>query len=116
MGFHILTQAKDQNTVNVVFHIPVPATLNEAGITWREAVVREIGTVSSVLPDIEPAELILLESGALIEKSESVRFSSIYLTNAQRLQEIKDRYNILKIELIAEKQITLAFMGYGGDV
>lgn len=116
MDFHILTQTKDQNTVNVVFHIPVPVTLNDAGITWREAVIREIGTVSSVLSNIESAELLLLESGALIEKSESVRFSSIYLTNAQRLQEVKDRYNVLKVSLIEEKQITLNFMGYGGNV
>lgn len=116
MNFHILTQQKNQNTVNVIFHVPVPATNNEANITWQEAIVKEAGTISSTLPDIEPAELTLLQSGALIEKSESVRFSSIYLTNAQRLQEVKDRYNMLKTELIIEKQITLAFMGYGGDV
>jgi len=116
MDFHILTQAKDKNTVNVVFHIPVPAALNLAGITWQEAVVREIGTVSSVLPNISPAELALLESGALIERTENVRFSSIYLTNTQRLQEIKNRYTILKASLIEEKQITLNFMGFEGEV
>lgn len=113
---HILTQSKDQNTVNVVFHIPIPATLNDAGITWQEAVIREIGTVSSVLPNIDAAELLLLESGALIEKSESVRFSSIYLTNAERLQQVKDRYSVVKISLIEEKQITLNFMGFSGEV
>lgn len=116
MNFHILTQSKDLNTVSAVFHIPVPDTLNTAGISWREAVVKELGTVTSVLADIDPSEMALLENGALIEKKESVRFSSIYLTNAQRLQEIKDRYNLLKTQLVEEKQITLDFMGYEGDV
>lgn len=116
MDYHILTQSKDQNTVNVVFHIPVPATLNEAGITWQTAIVKEAGEIISVLSDIASAELTLLQSGALIEKSERVRFSSVYLANTQRLQEVKNRYNMLKTELIAEKQITLAFMGYGGNV
>ena len=117
MNFHILTQSKDQNTVNVVFHIQVPATNNEAGITWQQAVVKEAGSsITSILPDISSAELTSMQSGALIEKVENVRFSSIYLTNAQRLQEIKDRYNIVKTELIAEKQITLVFIGYGGNV
>ncbi|MCK4498900.1 hypothetical protein KAU11_00205 [Candidatus Babeliales bacterium] len=119
MDFHILTQAKNQNTVNVVFHIPIPATNNEVGITWQQAVVKEAGGVDniiSVLPDISSAELISMKSGALIEKVETVRFSSIYLDNAQRLQQVKDRYNVVKIEFIAEKQITLAFMGFGGNV
>lgn len=117
MDFHMLTQTKDQNTVNVVFHIPVPGTNNDAGITWRQAVVMDAGgTVTSILYDIDPAELLLLESGELIEKAENVRFSSIYLTNAQRLQQVKDRYDTLRVSLIEEKQITLNFMGYGGNV
>ena len=116
MNFHILVQTKNQNTIQVVFHIPVPVGNNEVGISWRDAVVKEQGEIISILPDIDPAELTLMQSGALIEMVENVRFSSIFLDNAQRLQQVKDRYNVVKIELIAEKQITLAFMGYGGDV
>lgn len=119
MDFHILTQSKDQNTINAVLHIPVPASNNDAGITWQQAVVKEAGgadNIVSVLPDVESTELTAMKSGALIEKIENVRFSSIFLTNAQRLQEVKDRYNVLKTLLIEEKQITLNFMGYGGDV
>lgn len=119
MDFHILTQSKDQNTINAVFHIFVPATNNDAGITWQQAVVKEAGgadKIVSVLSDISSAELTAMKSGSLIEKVENVRFSSIFLTNAQRLQEVKDRYNVLKTLLIEEKQITLAFMGYKGDI
>ena len=116
-GIHILTQDKIQNTVNAVFHIPVPATLNEAGISWQVAVVMEAkGNITSTLHDIDPDELALLQSGALIEKVEIVRFSSVNLTNGQREQEVKDRYTTLSPELIAEKAITLAFMGYETEV
>ena len=97
----------------------MPATLNDAGLTWQQAVVAETGgsdIILSVLPVIDPVELTDMKSGALIEKVESVRFSSIYLTNAQRLQQVKDWYSALKISLIEEKQITLAFMGYSGEV
>ncbi len=119
MNFYILTQAKNQNTINVVFHVPVPATNNEAGITWQEAVVKEAGgadNITSVLYDILPEELNSMKAGALIEKVENMRFSSIFLTNAQRLQQVKDRYDVVKVELMAEKQITLAFIGHKGDV
>lgn len=118
-NYHVLMQAKDQNTVNVVAHLPVPATLNTAGLTWQQAVVQEAGgadNITSVLPDIDPVELADMKSGALVEKVESVRFSSIYLTNAQRLQQVKDWYGALKASLIEEKQITLNFMGYSGEV
>lgn len=113
---HILTQDKDQRTVNVVFHVPVPITLNEAGITWQAAVVKEAGEITSVLLDIDPAELTSLQAGALIEKVENVRFSTTGLTNAERLQEVKDQYNIVSAELIAEKQTTLAFIGFETEV
>lgn len=119
MDFHILTQAKDQNTVQAVFHIPVPIGNNEVGVSWRDAIVIEAGganNIISVLLNIDPTELTNMKSGALIELVENVRFSSIFLDNAQRLQQVKDRYNIVKTELMAEKQITLVFMGFGGDI
>lgn len=118
--FHVLTQANDKKTVNVVFHISVPASgTNDAGISWRNAVVKEQGgadNIVSVLPDITTQEESALKSGELIERLEPVRFSSISITNAQRLQEIRNHFNSLSQEIIAEKQITLDFMGYEGDV
>ncbi len=118
--FHVLTQNTDQKTVNVVFHIPIPATgINQAGVSWQDAVVREqggINNISSVLNDITAEELSSLKSGALVEKQDTVRFSTTDLTNAERLQEIKDHFNGLKTELITEKQITLAFIGYAGNI
>ena len=120
MDFHVLTQAMDKKTVNLVFHIPIPGTgVNEAGVQWRSALLAELGganNITSVLPNISQAELDAMKSGALLELSTSVRFSSIYLDNAQRLNEIKAAYTATKDSTLAEKQITLAFIGYQGDI
>ena len=119
-NFHIMAQALGLKTVNVIFHLPIPANgTNTAGISWRDAVVKEQGGASniiSVLPDISTEEDSDLKAGAIVEKQENMKFSIIGLTNAQRLQEIRDRFTALTTEFIAEKQITLDFMGYEGDV
>lgn len=119
-NYHILTQDEKRKTVDVVFHVPVPATgTNEAALTWREAIVLEQGgsaAIVSVLPGITPQEDSQLKAGELIEQVETVRFSSIYLTSPERKAEIEAYFDELKIGLIAEKQITLAWIGYGGDV
>ena len=119
MDYHILQQHIKQKTANVVFHIPIPSSINSAGITWQAAVVKDMGganAISSVLPDITTQEETDLKSGALLEQQVTVRFSSVSLTNAQRLQEIKDAFTQLKTNVLAEKQITLNFMGEEGTV
>lgn len=116
MDIHILTVDKGQKSASVVFHIPVPTTgANGAGLSWPDAVVREqggSGSIASVLPGISAGEDTALKAGELIEYITSVRFSSRHLTNAERLAEIKNAFAEIKTDLIAEKQITLAFIGY----
>lgn len=118
--FHILAQDIKRKTINCVFHISIPnGGANAAGITWAEAIVKEQGgadAIVSLLPDISSEELLALKAGTLYEKRFTVRFSSTNLTNAQRLNEIKEAFIGESATLIAEKQITLNFMGYEGDV
>lgn len=117
MDYHILSQSKDQNTVNVIFHAAVPAANNSVGVPWKTALLKKhSGVIASALYGISSAELALIETGEVIEKVETVRFSSIYLTNTQRLQEIKDRYSVARTQLLEELQIELSFMGHEGDV
>lgn len=119
MDIHILTQAQNQKTINCIFHIPIPATgSNTASISWRDAMVKEQGgasNIQSVLPDITTEEDSALKAGAIVEVSCTVRFSSLNLTNAERLQEIKNQFNDLKAQIVAEKQIELDFMGFKTD-
>ena len=125
MNYHIQTQAEDKKTINVVFHVPVPVTgINAAGVQWRDAVVAEKGgsdNISSVLPGIDPIELTQLKAGALIEVPKSVRFSSVNLTPVQKKAEIIAEFNRLtgsdpKTSVLAEKQITLEWLGFEANV
>ncbi len=120
MNYHVLTQDDQQKSISVIFHIPVPSTgTNQAGVTWRDAVVKEQGgadAISSALPDISTEELSAMKSGALIEVQRTVYFSTPNITNAQRVIEIGQFYNGLKTALVAEKTVKLAFMGYAANV
>lgn len=124
-NYHILTQDIDKKHIRVVFHIPVPATgTNENDIQWRDAVVLDAGgsdNIESIVGNIDGAELTALKSGALIEYSETLRFSSVNITNAQRKEEIEARYSALSAvsgddSILAKEQIELEWIGYSGDV
>ena len=122
-NYHILTQEiqnENKRAAQVVFHIPVPgAGTNEAGISWRDAVVKEQGgaaNIESILPDITTQEDSDMKAGALIERVDTVRFSTVNLTNVQRKAEIENYYSELKASLVAEKQLTLEWIGYAADV
>jgi len=115
MDIHVLQCSKDLKTVRVVFHYAVPAGNNQAGISWQNAIVMDRGgadNINSVLVGIDADELANMKTGALVESVGTVRFSSINLTNTERLQEIKDKYNECKNKFFEDKQIELAFMGY----
>lgn len=118
-NYHILRQDKEQNTVDCVFHIPIPATLNVAGVSWQTAMRDSLGgsaNIKSVLPNIATAELTAMQAGQIGEKPYTVRFSSVSLNNGQRLDQVLAAYTLIKAQEIAEKQITLNFWGYKGDV
>lgn len=118
--YHIRTQDIEKKSANVVFHIPVPGTgQNEAGLTWREAAVREQGgseNIASILNDISPEETTKLKAGEVLEIPKTVRFSSKNLTPAQRKAEIETAFSNLKTEIIDDKQATLEWIGYSGNI
>ena len=119
-NYHILEQAADQKTIQVVFHIPIPAAgTNEAGHSWRDAMVLSFGgsgNIQSVLPNISTEEDTKIKAGELLEYQHSLRFSKLNLTPAEKKIEIENAFNNLKTSILAEKQITLAWIGYSGDV
>ena len=119
-NYHILQQATNKASVNCIFHIAVPAGgTNEAGKTWRQAIVLDQGgsaEITSQLPGITQVELDALKAGSLFEVPITVRFSSINLTNVQRKVEIEDAFISESGAIVAQKQITLEWIGYEGDI
>lgn len=117
--YHIRETALNFKTVNVVFHIPIPATNNVVGVSWQDALVLCLGgadAISSILPDITTAEETAMKAGSIFENNATVRFSSTGLTNAERLAEVETAYTAAEINILAEKQVTLNFFGKDGDV
>lgn len=117
--YHIRTTAVDLKIVSCVFHIPIPATNNTVGVSWQDALVLSLGgadEITSVLPDISTAELTAMKEGSIFENVETVGFSSLNLTNAQRLAEVETAYTEAETDVLAEKQVTLNFYGKSGDV
>jgi hypothetical protein len=121
-NYHLLTQAQDKKTINVIFHIPIPDVQNAAEKSYRLALkemlehASETGTIESICPDITAAELTQIQNGEIYEISRSKRFSSLSLTNAQKRDELDVEFNILKTEARSELQIELEWWGLKRDV
>lgn len=117
--YHILQTDLRLKTVSTVFHIPIPATNNAVGVSWQAALVFSLGgadAISSILTDITLEEESAMKAGSVFENATTVRFSSIDLTNAERLAEVVAAYTAAETEILAEKQVTLNFYGMSGDV
>ena len=121
MDYHIREISKNGKTVNVVFHLPIPdAGTNQAGISWRTAIVKSLGgadEITSVIPSIQgQQEETDMKAGAIVEINESVRFGSIYLSTANKKAKIEARYSELLADLVTNKQKELLFMGFSDNV
>jgi hypothetical protein len=118
--YHVLTQSIDQKTVNVVFHIPIPAAgTNDANVSWQNALVMSLGgtaSITSVLHNIDSQELTDMQAGAIYEVFESYRFTRLGLTPQQKQTEIEGRFADLKNQLVNDKQIELQWTGQQGNV
>lgn len=118
-NYHIRTTANDLKTVNAVFHIPIPDALNLVNVNWRAALVLELGgadAITSVLTDITTEEESAMKAGSIYEVSKTIRFSSLNITNTERLAEVEAAYTAAASSVLADKQVTLNFMGKDGDV
>ena len=118
-NYHIRKTAYNLKTVNVVFHIPIPATNNAVGIAWRDVIVLDQGgasNITSVLPDITVGELDAMKLGSVYEYAKSVEFTSLDLTNAQRLSEVESAYTNAKTSMLARINKTMNFYNKSGDV
>ena len=121
-NYHVLTQALDKKTVNVVYHIPIPNVNNEVGKSYRLALKEwlehnsEIDTITSICPDISPAEFIQMQNGEIYEIQRSMRFSILSLTPIQKRNELDAEYNALKTEARDKLQIVLEWWILARDV
>lgn len=107
---HILDKDTEHKTINCVFHIAVPTGNNSAGISWQTAVKNYFAPVS-IMAYNDTTENTGIEDGSIIEKSITVRFSSVSISDSDRLNEINAAYNKIKIEIITTLAEKLKFFG-----
>lgn len=121
MDYHVLFSNDENTQASVIFHIPIPGGVNEAGLTWIAAVLqyrygRGESEQGSALEGISPAEETAILAGELWEENHRVSFSSPTLTPAQRRDEIEAEYTVYKAQFLAEMQIILEWTGYESNV
>ena len=112
MEKHILEQDVGNKTVNCIFHIPVPDEANAVGVNWRIAVVRSLKP-APLLNWNSQDENTQIENGEVLEIMEAVRFSSVGLTDTERLLEIDAAYTTRSATLLSELAVKLNFYGLG---
>lgn len=116
-NYHILTQHASEKMVDVIFRIPIPDVANSAGVSYRTALIDHLkhlqntDTISSISPFADAAELSQVRNGEIYELRQSIRFSSLALTPAQKRDEIDARYNELITKARDVLQVRLAWWG-----
>ena len=119
MNYHILKQSSKKDTVEVVFHIPIPATNNFAiktfQIALKERLTQNGVVISSIVPNIDSTELTQLQNGELLEVVENINFSA-NLTNVQKREIIRTRFSILSSEISVRIQDELRFWGFAENI
>ena len=120
--YHILESAIDGKTIKVIFHCVLSTGeknwTNEAGKTAPWCIVRS-KDLESQLPNFGTdfaAEYALMQVGEVTESSQTVRFSSINLTPAQKRAEIETAYTAWRAENIANMLKEFEWYGYDNDV
>ena len=116
--YHILTGDKYGNAYTVVFHVPVPDTLNTVDVNYRTALVEWQGgatEISSQVPFISGSEMTELQAGQLYEVSRS--FNS---NPNETLPQKRARLDVMFAEVVSEVQADfqdiLGYWGYSRDV
>jgi len=120
-NYHILEQSEDKKTVRTVFHLPVPDYTTEAAVKLEASLVAAKDSESPVsqVPNLatdNPTEYAAIQAGKIYEHVEAVRYSSVNLTNSQRIAEIESRYKILAVDAIEPLKTRLDLFGKSADV
>ena len=114
---YILDMGDKRDSIRCAFHIPVPATNNFAGISYRTALVQYQEDTTSAVPDLatsDPVAAAGLADGSIYEHVETVTFSATD-TNTAKWNAIKAAYTARKAAILTAIQNRLEFWGFSGN-
>ena len=115
-NYHILKASENGNTIQVIFHVPVPITTNMVGIEYQTCIVEDT-TVNkmSKVPWITIEEQSQLNTGELVEISRTLHTHKD-ISNADKMSSVNLMFtNGVPIiqERIRQKYI---YWHFNGDV
>jgi len=114
-NYHIKNITKDGRKASVVFHIPIPALNNSAGIPFRTALMQYKPVTVSDVPWLSSGELTQIQNGEIFEHSEVVSFLADD-SNAQKQGRVDAIFTDLNIIVLNEIKARLKFWGLDRDV
>ena len=118
-NYHILNGRADGNQLRVVFHLPVPDTINAVETGYRAALLAYLGSgsIQSAVPDflLGVGEQDALDAGQLYEHVWMYN-TRPGATLSQKRDELDAKFTQLSSVIIAQLQPRLEFYGYSRDV
>jgi len=115
-NYHVLAADEAANTYTIVFHVPVPDTLNTASVSYRTALIQYLGgSQTSSVPFIDSGEQTQLDAGELYETSRQY-YSNPAENLATKQAALDAMYAQVVSEVQADFQDRLGYWGYSRDV
>ena len=120
MDWHALTSDPSANTVDVVFHIPIPQANNRAGKSYRTALVKSGIGGQTVMPvgtadgEMTAAEKAQIDAGEIFEVRETI-YTHPGENATQLRAKVDARYTELVTKVQAELQRRLTYWGHAQD-
>ncbi len=115
--YHVLSQSKDGNRLNVILHIPVPVMDNDAGVSYQDAIVDMQGGVpiASQLTDISFEEQGELDTGMLYEVGGGLQtFPAEDI--ADKIVRLDALWTATRTRVYAELAFRLQYWGFSRDI
>ena len=119
-NYYVLSGNPKGTTLQVAFHVVVPAGDNAAGVAWQTAVVEYRGMpdqpgTTSIVPGLAAAEQTKLDAGQLVEFVEPVR-DDANASDADRKSNVETHVRDRAIEIGTELGHLLQHWGESGSV
>lgn len=122
--YHVRSISEDGRKASIIFHIPIPAENNAAGIPLRTALSEYIkprnsdgtyGIYQSMMYGINPVELTQIQNGELYEHEERITFPAA-AANLEKQTQIDNRFTDLSAVVVNRIRERLKFWGKNRNV
>lgn len=115
-NYHILEGREDGNYFTVVFHLPVPDTINPVGFNYRTAIAAQLGIDwKSAVPHVSVPEETQLLAGELYEHRWGYD-TQPGTTLIGKRDELDALFIIFSSSILAQLEARFEFYGFDRDI